>query len=331
MSSEPGDIGVSESFPTDLLPVVGFDRNQPFRRALGHFSPGLSIQYRDPAVIYHMGAGCRVTRFASVEKWLVESERLFPGVGSRNFWERIWNLAVTTWDWIDTLGGEPWRPPSPFHPFLPPSAWRPFKWNRLLFSSALDFVREHANGSSEFISFADSLVRFQFGRGLEELPLGMASLALNAPSESYRIMGRLFPPNEVAAPPEGAPATTAWTATLETRGGLAPDPVPAHQVFLEETIAGLGSRAVVLARGEGESGVLFVRTVAPTSDPPRELAKSVADQLISMGVCEGVRLGEVRPSETIWVRDAAGWKIVAQEVDWPWLGPVRGWVGLMRE
>jgi hypothetical protein len=178
----------------EALPLVGFDRNQPFRRFLGQHGIELELLRLNPAIQFVHHGNC-FPRPASVEKWLGTCEGIYGTKGQRDFWESVWNLSVSAWNSIDLTGEEPWIAPEWIFPLTHPAYWKGAKWNRFLYQPAARFVKRFGfNAGDGFIDFLEGLLNFSYGRNLDEVPMGMAALAWNAPNESYAIR-----PNQLSA------------------------------------------------------------------------------------------------------------------------------------
>lgn len=323
--------------------MVGFDRNQPFRRALGNLGLDIPLRRLDPCVAYHLG-GKTAIRQASVERWIEVCEPLFSGKGARDFWESVWNIAVSAWDYIDVAGSEPWEAPNRGFPYLNPSFWRGARRNRLLFESAGRYIDSvDVNDRKGFRAFLDSILQFQFGAGAAEVPLGMAALAWNAPSESYVLGGEPSAIRDLilqqaglktiakveaapgAARTEPSPKPARQSSSVGWRIPFAPgallhdSPAPMHQIFFEESAAGLLGQTVVMVLDSNGPGWLFARTLSfkpgETVGPlMNEISQHLADRL-------GRDWGEIDL--------AGGERIDFPGAGWPWLGGVRAFLAHM--
>ena len=338
LSTEPTDCS-----ERGFSPLTGFDRNQPFRRILGTVGTELPLKRLDPGVVYHFGNQEKV-RPAPVEGWIKECSDTYPGKGARDFWESIWNLSLIAWNYIDLLGIEPWQPPNPGFPYLNPCFWQGLSRNRLLFANTSDYLETLPIDRKDHLRvWVDALLRFTYGKGVENTPLGMAALALNAPAESYRL-GEGFDSIrrrwledrglfEERASRKAAVPSQGWIVGFETGFGLGCNDIPVHQFFfLTSPIEGLHAQTAVLVKGSEGRGKMFVRL---ERDSPKEAAceilKEVQRRIESdLPDCGRIDCSSASPAEKL----AVEWEGMAQETeieaDWPWLGQVRSFVSAKR-
>lgn len=306
-------------FPIDpALPAIGFERNEPFRRLLGDTNLDLPIRPLDPGVVYH-SKGRTLARPSSVEGWIEAGSEWFTGSGFRDFWESVWNLSVAAWNFLDEYGSAPDRAPTSF-PYLHPAAWQGFKWNKLLFVPASEYAASFdIEPADDFRGFIDSQIRFAYGLGLAVVPMGLAAMALNAPSIGYRVERDTTERTSGTQGTKGEEAGSAWRIPIR-RGSISPAGAP-HQVFFETPIAGLDGQTVLLKTDDEGGGFLYYRG-------ERELAdrlKRELDRLLGEGWgnldCE--RLVSV-PGLAYRTGDREG--RTHAEAEWPWLGPVRAYL-----
>ncbi len=313
-------------FPLDHwrdIPVIGLDRNQPLRRYLSRTGRCLPVQHLDPGVVYYW-PGRRVVRGSSVEAWIETCAEVFPGEGIRDFWELIWNLSVYTWDFLDKLGKEPWRKPNPGFPFLNPSFWRGARRTRLLFVESMSFIRQFSiQDNSAFVDWAGGIVRFQYGAGLESIPLGMVALALNAPSESYLLESEI---ENNASEWEGSrgiePSTFrgAWRIPFTPGKGWEDQGCPVHQIFLEPPVENLTAQTVVLVVPSSHGGHLYLRVRPDLSAFTEAMIRTLEGALAS---CLGQEWGTVAWPRAERVAAYLFLPGLPVEMEWPWLGCVR--------
>jgi len=299
------------------IPVVGFDRNQPLRRYLSRTGRTLAVHHLDPGVIYRW-PGQRVIRRSSVESWIETCSELFPGEGIRDFWETVWNVAVCAWDFIDTLGQQPWKRPNPVFPFLNPDFWRGARRYRLLFADSKDYIAQFSvKDPTSFLHWIETVVRFQFGAGLESIPFGMVALALNAPSESYQveINQKGYPEEQERESFRGA-----WRIPFVSGEGWDSQGCPVHQVFFDPPLPELLAQTAVLTRQSSGEGFIFLRSQPDTPDPPDELISSLEQALC---LCLGQRWGSLNSSSVQKVPARPVSVGLPVEPEWPWLGCVR--------
>jgi hypothetical protein len=322
-----------ETLAQRSLPLIGFDRNQPFRRALSRLGLDLPVRHLGPAVVYHFGKTILI-RPSSVEAWLAGCSTIYPGQGTRDFWESVWNLAMSSWDYIDTVGREPWSPPSPAFPLFDPRFWRGGRRNHLLFARADRYI-DHLgiSNAAHFRAWLDGMVRFQYGEGLDTVPLGMAALALNAPSETY-LSEIGLPTSLIVRPSLPEPGyhpgkTAAWRIPFTPGGTFQNDPHPVHQVFFDEPMDRLAAQTVVLTKGLEGRGWLYFRTVkAREAELP---SLDLLQQCISQALGSGWGTLEASSAEVLpplQVGPGTDPSPHRPEPGWPWLGDVRALIAL---
>lgn len=315
--------------------MAGLDRNQPLRRYLSQAGQRPIVHHLDPGVIYHW-PGRSVVRGSSVESWIETCSELFPGEGIRDFWELIWNLSVYTWDFIDKLGREPWQKPNPGFPFLNPSFWRGARRTRLLFADSRSFIgRFPVQQPTLFLEWVETLVRFQYGAGLDSVPSGMMSLALNAPSESY-LLGKnttaassnqpdhkQFPysmNHQLRGDDESTDFNGAWKIPFIPGKEWQSQECQVHQVFFEAPVECLAAQTLVLVAPTSNSGHLFLRTQPVFTHLLEEMTCSL-EQILTTTL--GQDWGSVRWESAGRVSACPFAPGLPVEEDWPWLGCVR--------
>ncbi len=309
-----------DTFPFEQwfgLPVVGLDRNQPLRRYFSRTGHSLPVRHLDPGVVYHW-PGRRVVRRSSVESWIETCRDLFPGHGIRDFWETVWNVAVCAWDYMDRCDKEPWRKPNPGFPFMNPSFWRGARRFRLLFVDSKSFVAQFpVKDSSAFLDWIETIVRFQYGAGLESIPFGMVALALNAPSESY-----LLEVDSTDGPwtQEGNGYQGAWRIPFEVGRNWTSQDCPVHQVFLDPPLPGLLAQTIVLSLRSQSKGYLFLRTQPANAVLPGDWISSLEQAL---NQCIGPGCGSLNHSGLQRVPACPLVVGLPVESRWPWLGCAR--------
>lgn len=308
--------------PDPALPIVGFERNEPFRRLLGDLGHDLQIRRLDPGVVYH-SKGRELVRPASVEGWIETGREWFSGAGFREFCEIVWNLSVAAWNFVDHFGVEPVvRPPG--FPYLRPSAWQGLGRNKLLFIKASDYLKScDVEPRTEFLHFVDSHIRFAYGRGIDQVSVAWAALALNAPSVSYHAPRANVPPHRSAHTPESAGSVNAWRIGFQAGSLLRPQTV--HQVFFENPVEGLMSPTAVLTLGKTPRGFLYVRSQGVGFEG---LQRSLTRDL-------GEGWGELDPEDRtplpglVWTVNGQTFRTEI-EAEWPWLGPARAYLEARR-
>ena len=308
--------------PDPALPVVGFERNEPFRGLLGDYNLDLPLTHLDPGVIYHW-KGRTLVRPSSVEGWIEAGREWFSGAGFRDFWESVWNLSVAAWNFVDEYGSAPIESPASF-PYLQLSAWQGFKWNKILFAKASDYLSSFAiEPADEFRNFVDSQIRFAFGRGIGEVPMGLASMILNAPSTSY-LMERAK--GERAALQRGSESEGSgqtWRIPFQAGPGLRSG--TPHQVFYEDSVDGGAIGAVVLTVRDDFRGFVYFRSGTGNA---KDLGQALARSL-------GKEWGELDPNGIV---PLSGLCLTLErksfhsevEPEWPWLGPARAYLEARR-
>jgi hypothetical protein len=327
----------------ESLPLAGYDRNQPFRRILGMLGAEVPLIRLDPGVVYHFD-GHAVTRPAPVEGWIEECLVEYPGGGSRDLWESIWNLSAIAWNYIDVFGVEPWRPPNPAFPYLNPSFWQGLSRNRLLFANTSDYLETFSvDGKDRLRLWIDALLRFTYGKGIESTPLGMAAMALNAPSESYRLadskdstrtkwLGDSCIDGEVDDLTRPA-MSKAWTASFEAGTGLDVDATPIHQFyFLTSPVAGLFAQTVVLVTEPSGQGRLYLRLEEDSSEETVYTVLRNVQARLETDLSDWGRIdrSSASPAERLTVECKGNSSTTEVEADWPWLGQARSYVSAKR-
>jgi len=310
-------------FPLDpALPVVGFERNEPFRRLLGELGLELPAAHLDPGVVYH-SKGRALVRPASVEGWIEAGHEWFSGAGWRAFWESVWNLSVAAWNFVDEFGTLPRRAPAGF-PYLHPSMWQGFSRNRLLFSRASDYLTSFdIEPNEEFRRFVESQIRFAYGLGLEEVPLGLAALVLNAPSIAYSVERANKEPPHKPEPSKNPRSASTWR--IGFLSGLGLRGLSTHQAFFQKGVDGLACQTVVLTLGKEPGGFLYFRSGAGNVEG---LARALEGTL---GKDWGQLTLDTRSplSGLAYTVDGGNAQTVV-EPEWPWLGPARAYLEVRR-
>jgi hypothetical protein len=283
------------------LPFIGFERNEPLRRVWSRMEVEPVIERLDPVVTYHFREGCLV-RPAGVEAWIESCSARYPGKATRDLWEEVWNLAMCAWNAVDRFGVEPWSPPVSGFPWTVPAFWQGFSRNRRLFvPTPLAVEKIGVVRGSGLERLVRSIVRFAYGLDWEEVPFGMACIALNAPSEAYRI--RQTPlataTGAVAAADE---AIRGWAFPFQAGPRLKEDPSSVHHLLeLESSLESL-----VLVLEEADRGMGFFRSEG--KDPEGEASLQAVIEK-----CVGRDWGGLEEPPCL----------LEDEALWPWLGPVR--------
>ncbi|MCA9423487.1 MAG: hypothetical protein KC994_00365 [Candidatus Omnitrophica bacterium] len=304
-----------------LSPQAGFDRNQTLRLQLNQAGIQPSLTRRDPCMAYILGDK-KLIRPASVEGWIESSSNRFPLEEIREFWEGIWNYSVCAWNFIEAYGREPWQPPSMGFPLTSPRSWQGFSRNRRLFDS-LDTHIESSGlaADGEFREWIAGQVEFLFGVPMDRVPLGMAAIGLNAPSESYWVP---LPEKAFLAEPLNNPDMNAPTQdfhwgfrmNLELGSRLKEDEVGVWSVQIEDRSDLLETPTVaIVAEGE-QVGCLYLRLKTPVRENVDWTALAASlDQSLGKGWGR-LEFDSIRP--------AGSERIPRLESDWPWIGLARG-------
>ena len=251
-----------------------------------------------------------------MEGWIGECQNIFPGEGIRDFWESIWNLSVAAWNYIDILGEEPWKTPRLGFPYSTPAFWKGSQWFTQLFIPVDEYLnRFEINDHARFKEWILTILRFQFP-GTSPVPMGMAALALNSPSESYlldcsleelqknllnlKLDGQIGEDSN----PEGTNTRqTGWKVPFLSHGNRFKCSDPIIQVFFDSPVEGLAAPTIVMVLTSLDGGNLYFRTGERVSD------EEAASLVKNIQAGEGWEVGLSSPT-------LAG-------CDWPWLGPVR--------
>jgi len=259
-----------------------------------------------------------VVRRSSVECWIETCSELFPGEGIRDFWETVWNVAVCAWDFIDTVGQEPWKRPNPGFPFLNPAFLRGARRYRLLFADSKEYIgRFPVKDPTLFLDWIETVVRFQYGASLESIPFGMTALALNAPSESYLLDTN---PTDSSGERDQHEFRGAWRMLFTPGKGWDERGCPVHQVYFDPPLSELLAQTAVLSRQPSGEGFISLRSQPATTELSDELIRSL-EQALSL--CLGQGWGSLNCSTVQRVPARPVSVGLPVEPWWPWLGCVR--------
>lgn len=311
--------GIEPPIPSCGLPLVGLERNEPIRRALNQAGTRLVVPRLDPGLIIHSG-GRRFARPASVEAWIETTQEVWNEDGSRDFWENVWNVAITAWDFIDAFHREPWSPPSVAFPWFSPAFWKAGQRAMDLFAPTHSILSRHLGSSaSPMARWILDTLRFQYGCAPLELPFGMAAIALNAPSESY-----FLAPSRLPVPTlDAEDSATGWR--IQLAGSAKPEARDclAHQIVVDPIPAGLASPSVVWIAGESGASTLYVRVEAAIEQPDQVVGKLLGYlNSLPTAAWNPLAVNAISRARTIASPDG----IERIESDWPWTGPVRALV-----
>lgn len=295
------------------LPVCGYDRNQPLRRILSALECGDSPVHQDPAVIYHFDEQI-VPRRSSVEMWIEACGMIFSENDVRDFWENIWNMAVKAWDYIDLAGQMPWQSPYPGFPLLTPAFWKGSRRSRFLFQPFPRFLESmKVHPGSAFQNWLETLLRFQYGMNPACLTLGMAALALNAPSEAYHPGETLQVLQSVCAmtyPEASSSASPLWRVEASIRFDPERFSSPVHQFFWSDGIQDLFAQCAFLTIGSSGKGWIYLRGDLDSPEKQKQTGHLVLEKLF-----KGLPIEDPSGAEILqWERIGEGCG--------PFLGPV---------
>lgn len=301
------------------LPQCGYDRNQPLRRILSALEHKAFPSHQDPAVIYHFDERS-IPRRSSVEMWIEKCHELFSGIDLRDFWETIWNMAVKAWDYIDLMGEFPRQAPYTGFPLFTPAFWKGSRRSRFLFQPFPDFLTSlNLDPAGPFGLWLETLLCFQYGLDLERMTLGLAALALNAPSETYlpgEILGVL--PGGTLTPEQDLPPSISpgWRLEVHIPFGEENQSHPVHQFFWSEPITGLAAQCALLTIGSSDKGWLYLRGQIGEAEKQKDIG-----DLVLHRICTGLKVNP--PPGGI----SRSWVPVG-ESGWPWLGCVSALIRL---
>ncbi len=84
-------------FETGATTLVGLDAHMPLRHLLDETGITLPVRKLDVPMQVHLPDGQMLTRYADLEPWIAEAERVFGTYNQRPFWEHCYQVSQGVW------------------------------------------------------------------------------------------------------------------------------------------------------------------------------------------------------------------------------------------
>ncbi|MDO6391378.1 NAD(P)/FAD-dependent oxidoreductase [Pontibacter sp. BT731] len=84
-------------FETGATTLVGLDEHMPLRHLLDQTGIELPLIKLQTPMQVHLPYGQLLTRYADIEEWIQEAERVFGPKGQRPFWEHCYRISQQVW------------------------------------------------------------------------------------------------------------------------------------------------------------------------------------------------------------------------------------------
>ncbi len=185
-------------FDVGATTLSGVLPSQPLGKLFSDLKIQPNLLKLDPGMKIIM-EGESITRYADLETWIGEAEKRFPDskFKQRTFWEHIYQINSSAWDFISTNYHLPPRSPMDFLRLSKPSNWNKISLLPKLFLTLKWYLNRLQIQDKKFERFLDEQLLITTQTTLEKAPLLTSAMGLAYPSETYYPQGGITKPLEL--------------------------------------------------------------------------------------------------------------------------------------
>jgi C-3',4' desaturase CrtD len=185
-------------FDAGATTLSGVLPNQPLGKLFVDLEITPELNKLDPGMKILLD-GETITRYADFEKWVEEAEKCFPQSKhkQRAFWEKIYSINASAWDFISTNLN---LPPSSLKDLILLS--KPKNWNKIhllpkLFFPLRSLLSDLNIKDQKFERFLNEQLLITTQSTLDKAPILTSAMGLAYPSETYYPIGGITKPLEL--------------------------------------------------------------------------------------------------------------------------------------
>jgi C-3',4' desaturase CrtD len=185
-------------FDAGATTLSGVLPNQPLGKLFSDLKITPNLLKLDPGMKINL-EGETIIRYADLEKWIKEAEKCFPESKNKQriFWEQIYQINASAWDFISTNYS---LPPRSFMDLIRLS--KPSNWSKLpllpkLFLPLKSYINHLQIQDKKFERFLDEQLLITTQTTMEKAPLLTSAMGLAYPSETYYPTGGITKPLEL--------------------------------------------------------------------------------------------------------------------------------------
>ncbi len=182
------------TFDVGATTVSGVVDTQPAGRVFDHLGIAPEFIKQDPGMLIRMPES-DVVRYANVDAWIAEAERVFPGGRQAAFWRQMYSLESRVWSMVQSLTHFPPANISDLLRLARPSllAKAPLALG-LLRPAEVIMERHGVHRNAAFRRFIDEQLLISTQNGADKAPFLTAAMGLTYPSETYYPVGGMVRP-----------------------------------------------------------------------------------------------------------------------------------------
>jgi C-3',4' desaturase CrtD len=185
-------------FDAGATTLSGVLPSQPLGKLFLDLEITPELQKLDPGMKIFLD-GETITRYADFEKWVVEAEKCFPQSKDKQriFWEKIYNINASAWDFISTNLNLPPRSLKDLILLSKPKNWNKIHLLPKLFFPLASLLSDLDIKDQKFERFLNEQLLITTQSTLDEAPILTSAMGLAYPSETYYPIGGITKPLEL--------------------------------------------------------------------------------------------------------------------------------------
>jgi len=185
-------------FDAGATTLSGVLPNQPLGKLFIDLEITPKLKKLDPGMKIFLD-GETIIRYAEFEKWVEEAEKCFPESKDKQriFWEKIYSINASAWDFISTNLNLPPRSLKDLILLSKPSNWNKIHLLPKLFFPLESLLSNLGIKDQKFERFLNEQLLISTQSTLDKAPILTSAMGLAYPSETYYPIGGITKPLEL--------------------------------------------------------------------------------------------------------------------------------------